>query len=88
MVVVDDLSLPDIKTKPMADILKALKLNETTCLISTAGSDDNVYKSARNIRGVEVLPASQLNAYMVLRQKRLLLTRPALDELRKAGQKN
>jgi large subunit ribosomal protein L4 len=88
VVVVDDLSLPDIKTKPMADILKALKLNETTCLISTAGSDDNVYKSARNIRGVEVLPASQLNAYMVLRQKRLLLTRPALDELRKAGQKN
>jgi large subunit ribosomal protein L4 len=88
VVVVDDLSLGEIKTKPMADILKALKLNETTCLISTAGPDDNVYKSARNIRGVEVLPASQLNAYMVLRQKRLLLTRPALDELRKAGQKN
>jgi large subunit ribosomal protein L4 len=47
--------------------------------------DDNVYKSARNIRGVEVLPTSQLNAYRVLRQKRLLLTRAALEELRKAG---
>jgi large subunit ribosomal protein L4 len=87
-VVVDDLTLPEIKTKPMVEILKTLKLNETTCLISTAGRDDNVYKSARNIRGVEVLPASQLNAYMVLRQKRLLLTRPALDELRKAGRKS
>jgi large subunit ribosomal protein L4 len=83
VVVVDDLTLPEIKTRQMAEILKALKLNDTTCLISTAGQDDNLYKSARNIPGVEVLPASQLNAYMVLRQKRLLLTRPALEELLK-----
>jgi large subunit ribosomal protein L4 len=81
--VVDDLSLPEIKTRQMADILKALKLQGTSCLISTAGPDATVYKSARNIRGVEVLPASQLNAYSVLSRKRLLLTRAALDELRK-----
>src|SRR5579883_1784979 len=31
--VIDDLTLPEIKTKPMAAILKALKLSETTCLI-------------------------------------------------------
>jgi large subunit ribosomal protein L4 len=47
-----------------------------------AGRDEVLYRSARNIHGVEVLPASQLNAYTVLRQKRLLLTRAALDELR------
>jgi large subunit ribosomal protein L4 len=44
-----------------------------------------IYKSARNIHGVEVAPASQFNAYTVLRQKRLLLTRAALEELRKLG---
>ena len=81
-VVIDDLQLPEIKTKQVAGILKALKLDGTSCLISMAGRDDVLYKSARNIRGVEVLPASQLNAYMVLRQKKLLLTRAALDELR------
>lgn len=81
-VVIDDLTLPAIRTKEVVGILKALKLNDTTCLISTAGPDEKVYKSARNIRGVEVLPASQLNAYTVLKQKRLLLTRAALDELR------
>ncbi len=80
--ILDDLSLPEIKTKQMATILKALKLEGTTCLISTADADEKVYKSARNIRGVEVLPASQLNAYSVLRPKRLLLTRAALDKLR------
>ena len=81
--VLDELNVSEVKTKPMAEILKALKLKDTTCLIGTAGRDDNVYKSARNIAGVAVLPASQMNAYMVLRQKKLLLTRAALDELRK-----
>jgi large subunit ribosomal protein L4 len=33
--------------------------------------------------GVKVLPASELNAYTVLRQKRLVLTKDALEELKK-----
>ena len=60
-VIIDELSLPQIKTKEMAGILKALKLDGTTCLIGTAGPDDKVYKSARNIEGVKVLPASEFN---------------------------
>ncbi len=84
-VIIDDLGLPEIKTKQVAGILKTLKLDGTTCLIGTAGLDENLYKSARNIRGVKVLPAGQFNAYMVLRQKRLLLTRAALDELRQTA---
>jgi large subunit ribosomal protein L4 len=86
-VVLDDLTLPEIKTKQVADMLKALKLEGTTCLITTAGPDEKVYKSARNIRGVEVLPAPQLNAYTVLKQKRLVLTRAALDVLRQKNTK-
>ena len=70
------------KAKEMAGILKALKLNETTCLIGTAGLQPTVYKSARNIRGVEIAPAAEFNVYTILKQKRLLLTRAALDELR------
>ena len=83
--VIDEISLAQIKTKPMAALLKALKLNGITCLVGTAGHDSTIYKSARNIPGVEVAPASQFNAYTVLRQKRLLLTRAALDELRRLG---
>jgi large subunit ribosomal protein L4 len=85
-VIVEDLALPEAKTKQMAGVLKALKLSHTTCLIGTAGLDDLVYRCARNIEGVEVLPAAQFNAYMILRQKRLLLTRAALEELRRVGQ--
>jgi large subunit ribosomal protein L4 len=81
-IILDDLRLTEVKTKQVADILKALKLKGTTCLIGIAGRDPVVYKSARNIEGVVVHPAKEFNAYTVLRQKRLVLTRAALDELR------
>jgi large subunit ribosomal protein L4 len=81
--ILDDLTVSEIKTKPVVEMLKALKLKDTTCLLGTADYDKNLYLSARNIRGVEVMPAAQFNAYLVLKQKRLVLTRAALDELRK-----
>jgi large subunit ribosomal protein L4 len=81
--VVDDLNLAEPKTKQMAAILKALKLQGLTCLVGTAGLDNKVFRSARNIEGVEVSPTTQFNAYAVLRPKRLLLTKAALEELRK-----
>src|SRR5258708_34329381 len=86
-VILDDMPLTEIKTKAVAEILKALKLGTDTCLIGTAGLNPTLYKSARNIRGVEVMPTTELNAYTVLRQKRLLLTKAALEELRKGPAK-
>ncbi len=83
LVLDDDLKLPEIKTKQVADLLKALKLNGTSCLIGVADHDSTLYKSARNIHGVLVSPAADFNAYTILRQKRLVLTRAALEALRK-----
>jgi large subunit ribosomal protein L4 len=85
--ILDDLTLSEVKTKQVAGLLKALKLQGTTCLVGIKDYDKNVYLSARNIPEVKVLPASQFNAYTVLRQKRLLLTRAALDELRQGAAK-
>ncbi len=80
--VIDDLGLNGIKTKEVANILKALNLKGTTCLIGTDKLDPVIYKSARNIDGVEVLPAAEFNTWIILRQKRLLLTKAALEALR------
>ena len=84
-VVVDELKLTEIRTKPVADMLKVLQIADKTCLLGLGASDidanKTIYKSARNICGMEVRPASQLNAYEVLRPKRLVLTKAALMEL-------
>lgn len=82
-VILDELKLPETKTKQVAGLLKALKLDGQSCLIGIAGHDPVIHRSARNIQGVEVSPTSQFNAYTVLKQKRLLLTRDALEQLRK-----
>ncbi|MFM8274556.1 MAG: 50S ribosomal protein L4 [Gemmata sp.] len=100
-IVVDDLTLAAPKTKEMAGVLKAIKIGkkatekgekdvtllDTTVLIGTDKLDANVYKSARNIEGVKVLPAAEFNCYTVLKQRRLVLTRSALEALRSAGKK-
>lgn len=80
--VIDELKVEAPKTREMAGVLKALKLSGTSCLVGTAEPDETLYKSCRNIPGVVVAPASQFNAYTVLRQKRLLLTKEALEQLR------
>src|SRR5262249_48773658 len=84
-VIVEELKFPEMKTKQAAQALKALKLDEHTCLIGLGAKDideqKSVYRSARNIRGVSVSPAKEFNAYSVLKPKRLLLTKAALEEL-------
>ena len=82
VVVVDDLSFEEPCTKDMAGVLKALGLDGTTTLIATAGGDVNVYKSARNIRGVDVSPVNDLNALSVLSPRRMLVTKAALDQIK------
>ena len=68
-IILEDLSLTEVKTKQMATLLKALKISDKTCLLGIPGYDDNIYLSAHNIAGMKVLPTSQFNAYTVLKQK-------------------
>ena len=86
VVVVDDLSFGEVKTRQVADLLKALSLSGRTALIATESVNVNVYKSSRNIPGVEVLPASDLNALSVLRPDCVLVSKAAMDLLRSGDQ--
>src|SRR5207248_7606689 len=47
--VLDDLTLTEVKTKQVATLLKALKLQGITCLVGTADYDKNLYLSSRNL---------------------------------------
>lgn len=80
--VIDDLAFEQPATKEMVSILMALGLASQSTLIATAGINQNVYKSARNIRGVSVSPVSDLNALSVLKPDRLLVTKQALENLK------
>jgi len=79
---IDELAFAEPKTKDMAAILKALKMDGGRLLVATAGYDVNVYKSIRNLAEVAVLPVGDLNALEVLRPRAVLMTRAALDAFR------
>jgi large subunit ribosomal protein L4 len=79
---IDELAFTEPKTKDMAAILKALKMDGTRLLVAVAGYDVNVYKSTRNLADVSVWPVGALNALEVLRPRAVLMTRAALDAFR------
>jgi large subunit ribosomal protein L4 len=81
LLVIDDLTFGEPKTKDMIAVLKHLEWDGGSILIATAKYDRGVYCSARNIAGVCVSPASELNALNLLTSKRLLVTKAALDAL-------
>jgi len=70
--VFQSLSLPEVKTRQVSDLLKRFEMKKV--LVVTSGNDANFEKSARNIPGVTVLPVQGLNVYDVLNHEHLALT--------------
>lgn len=67
------------KTKEMAKLLEKLAVKNG--LIVT--DKKKVYQAVRNIPKLSVLPANQLNAYEILKHENLILTKEALEGLKK-----
>lgn len=77
VVVVDGLGFEEPRTKEFAGILKNLKI-ERSCLVAVKEYDQNLYKSARNVQKVAVLPVADLNAGDICTHQRMLFTKDAL----------
>ena len=80
LVVVDELSFERPRTGEFAEVLCNLKIDRS-CLVTASSVDDNLYKSARNIPGVVVMPLSQLNAGDICNCQKMLSTQEAFLSL-------
>lgn len=83
IVVVDSFELNEIKTKMMVGILENLKAVKKP-LIVTAGVDENVTKSARNIEGAMAMATEGLNVYDILAHDNLVITKDAVSKVEEA----
>ena len=79
LVVVEDLKFDAIKTKNVANLLKALDAKKT--LIITAESEEIAYKSARNLEGVSIIPANNINVYDLLKFPKVIMTKEAISKI-------
>ena len=75
-IVVDDLSLDEIKTKKMVSALKAL--NAEKALVVLGGNNENVALSARNIPTVKVAYINTINVYDILKYNTLVVSKDAV----------
>lgn len=71
------------QTKEIVKLLNKINANLGSALIVTGQNSDSVIRAARNIPGVDVLPSNLINAYEVLRHEMLLLTKEAVERLKK-----
>jgi large subunit ribosomal protein L4 len=78
--VIDQIALEQPKTKVVAQMYKALGIDRS-CLLALPGRDENLERSARNIDRTTLTTVSQLNAWDILRNRTLLLTKAGLEQI-------
>ncbi len=81
VVLIDKLEFDSPSTKKLASLLKSLGILES-CLIVIPALNDTIWKSSRNIYNLKVRVVSDLNAYDVIKYKKLLIVKESLDSLK------
>ncbi|WP_294475024.1 50S ribosomal protein L4 [uncultured Intestinimonas sp.] len=76
VIVVDELNVPEIKTKGIQNFLTAVKAGKA--VLVTPEVNMNVVKSARNIPGVSTTTAKLINVYDILNANQLIVDKAAL----------
>jgi len=80
LTIVDGFELEGIKTKGLAQVLKALQV-DTGSLIVDGLTNEKLRLSARNLERNQFLPPEGVNVYDVLRHDHLVLTKNAVAAL-------
>ncbi len=80
IIVLDALSLDEIKTKQVVSMLKNLNVTEKA-LIVLPENDKNVTLSARNIKGVDTTYVGAINTYEVLNHTKCIILKDAVTKL-------
>ena len=77
LIALNEFSLPEIKTKQVAEFVNKFELK--SALIVVSGDDnDNLLKSANNLKNVKVINVNGLNVYDVLKFENLIITQESL----------
>ncbi|MFL0249198.1 50S ribosomal protein L4 [Clostridium neuense] len=79
IVVLEDLKFDAPKTKEAIKLLKAFEAKKALIVVSE--SDENVYKSIRNIPGAAVVPANNINVYDILKYEKFIITKDAVSKI-------
>ena len=80
IVVVDELTTKDAKTKALSAQFAGLGLSKAL-IIGGIEIDEGFGRAARNVHGIDVLPIQGINVYDILRCDTLVLSKAAIEAL-------
>ena len=81
ILVVEDFTLETPKTREFVQISNNLKINDKKSLFVLPEENKNIYLSSRNLQGVSVVTASELNTYQILNAKRVVVLESSVSKI-------
>lgn len=84
LIILEDFTFDSPKTSEYTGILNNLELGGMKTTLVTGDLDKTLVLSARNIKNANVVVASDLNTYQVMRSGKVLVSESAVDKLKEA----
>lgn len=83
ILIIEDFDFEAPKTKSLVEIKQNLKIDNKNSLIIVPNTNKNVYLSSRNLQGVSVVNACDVNTYELLKAKNLIILESSVEEIEK-----
>ena len=84
IIVLEDFNFEAPKTKEIVNLGNNLNIANKKLLYVFSERNKSIYLSARNVQGVEVVVANELNTYSIMKASTLVLVESAVDVLQAA----
>jgi len=84
IMVLEDFTFESPKTKSFVTLQNNLKISDKKSLLVLSEANKNLYLSSRNLQNVEIVTASDLSTYKIMRAKKIVLVESSvakMDEL-------
>ena len=81
ILVVEDFNFEEARTKNLIALTQSLNLNEKKVLFVLNQPNNNVYLSSRNLSGVKIVTASELNTYDILNASKLAFVESSVEAI-------
>ncbi|MGQ8338647.1 50S ribosomal protein L4 [Sunxiuqinia sp. A32] len=81
ILVLEDFSMEAPKTKEMVAISNNLKITDKKSLFVLPDENKNIYLSSRNLQGISIITASELNTYQIMNAKKVVFFESSVGKI-------
>lgn len=81
LIVLEDFSFDTPKTKQYAELMSNLNVSDKKTLLVLGDANDNIVKSARNLKQAQVIPANEISTYAILNASKVILSESSVEKI-------